>query len=272
MACAVVAATGGCAALVGVSPGRAAAGTPPRSQLTRIACHSTLDPARRTVSVVSVMRPVPGTRRLSVMLTLLAQRPGSARAQSVGRIGGLGVWVSPADPTLGRRPGDVWKLAKAVYDVDAPARYRFRVAFRWQGAHGRVLATATRQTGRCAERELRPDLLVKTVTVSSIAHHPRRERYVAVIANHGATASGPFQVSFTPGSGGRSQTRSVGSLAAGAIGREPFTGPACDAASPPIVVADPANRVNDFNRSNNALTVACPVASAASAASASAAR
>ncbi len=37
-----------------------------------------------------------------------------------------------------------------------------------------------------------------------------------------------------------------------------FTGPVCDAASPPTVVADPTGTVDESDRSNNALTVTCP--------------
>jgi hypothetical protein len=37
-----------------------------------------------------------------------------------------------------------------------------------------------------------------------------------------------------------------------------FAGPACDAASPPTVVADPTGTVDESDRSNNALTVSCP--------------
>ena len=254
IACAAAATVGGGAA----AAASASAGTPPRAQLTQFACHSTIDPAQRTVSVTSVMRPIPGTRTLSVRFELLAQPAGTSTPHIVGATAGLGVWVSPADRTLGRRPGDVWKLAKPVSDVDAPAGYRFRVEFRWLGAHGRVLARVTRQTGRCDERELRPDVLVEQVGVRAVPGHPAKDRYVAVIANRGASPSGQFSVLFTPRAGAAGQTRAVASLPAHATRRTAFTGPACNATSPPTVVADPGNQVDDANRSNNALTVACP--------------
>jgi hypothetical protein len=204
------------------------------------------------------MRPVAHTRTLSVRFSLLARAPGATQPVSVGDTGDLGRWLTPADPTLGRRPDDVWKLAKSVSDVDAPAAYRFRVDFRWLGRGGTVLATDSRKTPLCHERELRPDLLVRRVIVTPSAGHPRRARYVAVVANRGATASGPFSVSFAPGTGAGDTVRSVPSLRPGVQARVSFTGPACRAASPPTVVADAADRVDDFDRSNNALTVACP--------------
>jgi hypothetical protein len=210
------------------------------------------------VAVTSVMRPVAHTRTLSVRFSLLQRTPGSAQAVDVGQTGDLGRWLTPADPTLGRRPADVWKLAKSVSDVDAPAAYRFQVDFRWLGRGATVLATDSRKTPWCHERELRPDLLVRRVIVNPSAGHPRRDRYVAVVANRGATASGQFSVSFTPGTGAAATRRTVASLLPGGQVRVTFSGPACRAASPPTVVADAAGQVDDFDRSNNALTVACP--------------
>jgi hypothetical protein len=235
-----------------------AAGAPPRARLAGFACHSTLDPTSRSVSVTSVMRPVPGTQTLSVRFSLLERTPGAAQAVSVGESGDLGRWLTPSDPTLGRRPHDVWKLAKSVSDLDAPAAYRFAVDFRWVGQGGAVLSTGSLRTPLCHERELRPDLLVRRVIVTPAAARSRRMRYVAVIANRGATASGGFSVSFTPGTGAAAKSKQVGSLAPGAHVRVPFTGPVCRAASPPTVVADAADQVDDFDRSNNTLTVACP--------------
>lgn len=256
--CAAAAGGGlGAAGPWGSATATATTAAPPRAQLTLLACRSTPQPAHRRVSIITVMRPVPGTRTLSVRVSLLEKRPG-ALVQMIGHSGDLGRWVTPAQPTLGRRPGDVWKLAKVVYDVDAPATYRFRVSFRWLGAHGRVLKTATRQSGRCSVRELRPDVLVRDVAVAPVAGRPGRDRYVAVIANRGATASGPFSVLFTPGNGRPPQSRGVGSLRPRTSRRIAFVGPTCDGTSPPTVVADPTDRVDDYDRSNNALTVACP--------------
>ena len=133
---------------------------------------------------------------------LLERAAGTTR--SLAGAGDLGTWRSPKDPTLGRRAGDVWMLRKTVSDLDAPARYRFRVTFRWLGVHGTVLATAVRDSGSCTQRELRPDLLVRGTTVTDITGAPARQRYTADIADAGATAAGPFAVLFTPGDGSAS--------------------------------------------------------------------
>lgn len=252
-ALAPIAVTGGAAA---------SATTSPRSALTGFSCRRALDPPNRSMSIKAVMRPLTGTRTLSLKFDLLERTPGTTGTHTVTGAGDLGVWVSPMNATLGRRPGDVWQLNKAVYDLDAPASYRFRVSFRWLGVHGKVLGTAVRYSATCTQKELRPDLLVKSVAVSAIANHPSKERYTAVIANRGATAAGPFEVLFTPGDGTSPQTATVAKLRAHAVRDVSFTGPVCDASSPPTVVADATTQVDDDNRDNNALTVTCPAAPA----------
>lgn len=230
--------------------------TSPRDALTSFACQRALDPPNRSVSVKAVMHPVTGTRALSLKFDLLETAAGTTR--SLTGAGDLGVWLSPKDPTLGRRLGDVWELTKAVSNLDAPAGYRFRVTFRWLGAHAKVLATAVRQSGSCTQRELRPDLLVKSVSVTAIAHKPHKQLYTTVIANRGASSAGPFEVLFTPGNGSASQTHTVTRIDAHSSRRLSFVGPLCNPASPPTVVADSTNEVDDLSRDNNAMTVTCP--------------
>jgi hypothetical protein len=258
-----LAAVGACAATaaapLALAPAEARAAAPPAA-LTRITCHSALDPARRAVTVVSIMRHRPGTRSLAVRLSLLETVPGGFATPV--RDGDLGHWTTPTDAALGRLPADVWKLRKAVFNVDAPAVYRFRVTFRWSGRHGKVLFRQTLHTGRCGVRELRPDVLVRSVAVRSGTLAPGNDRYVAIIANRGRTASGPFEVEFAPGAaGGSPQTVPVASLGPWATTRVRFIGRACDPAVPPAVIVDPAGAVDDFDRSNNTFTVSCPVAS-----------
>jgi hypothetical protein len=241
---------------VGSCPAAAVAKALPRATLSGFTCQRALDPPSRSVAVKAIMRPVTGTRSLSLKFELTEQAGGASR--TLNGAGDLGVWLTPRDATLGRRSGDVWELTKSVSNLDAPAGYRFRVTFRWLGAHGRVLSTAVRQTGRCTQRELRPDLLVRGVTVAAIAHHPHKQRYTAVIADRGATGAGPFDILFTPGDGSAPLTKTIAHLAARSSVRVSFVGPACSAASPPTVVADSTSQVDDYDRDNNALTVTCP--------------
>ena len=246
-------------AVIGVAAGPAAsvaAATPPRSQLAGFACTHALDPGERAVSVDAVMRPLAGTRKLAIRIDLLQRSPGLPVQTVQG--GDLGLWKSPANPTLGRLPGDVWRLQKSVYNLDVPFTYQFRVSFRWTGTHGKVLGTATRYSRTCGQRELRPDLLVTSITVDPIAGHPNKQLYTAVIADQGLTGAGPFQVLFAPGDNSPPMTTTISFLGAGKSRTLTFVGPVCDPANPPTVSADSASQVDDFNRANNVMSAVCP--------------
>jgi hypothetical protein len=232
------------------------AATPARASLGAIACHQAVNPLQREVSVQATMRPLTATRGLEIKFGLSATTPGQAAAAVVAS--GLGQWLTPSDPTLGRRPGDIWKLSKAVYNLGAGS-YQYAVSFRWLGTQGKVLKTTTLTSSRCTIKELRPDLAVRSVKVTPVAGKPTRDRYLALIVNQGRSASGPFSVQLNPGVPGvAAQTKPTHSLGAGKRVAIRFTGPVCSAADPPSVVADPSGAVDDWQRSNNALTVACP--------------
>src|ERR1700744_208282 len=141
--------------------------TPPaRDALGAIACHQAITPLQRDVSVQATMRPVTGTQTLQIKFALSLSAPGEPATAVVAS--GLGQWLTPSDPTLGQRPADIWKLSKPVYNLGGGS-YQFSVAFRWLGADGKVLKTATIQSTSCTIKELRPDLAVRSVKVMSIA-------------------------------------------------------------------------------------------------------
>jgi hypothetical protein len=199
------------------------------------------------------MRPLTGTWRMAMRFELLARAQDATRFKPVSG-GDLRRWITPTNPTLGQRPDDQWIVDKPVVDLPAPAAYRFRVTFRWTGRHNRVLGEATRSAGVCQQPELRPDLLVRQVTVFATADSAVDD-YLAVIGNGGSTAAGPFQVIFSAGAS--DQARSVPRLGAHGSVRLRFTGPACDSAAPPAITIDPGERVDDFDRANNFQTVSC---------------
>jgi hypothetical protein len=236
-----------------------AAASSPRAQLTDFVCQRALDPATRAISITAVMRPLPGTRKLSVRFALLTRSQASPVATLV-RAGDLGTWISPTDRSLGQQPGDVWNVNKPVVDLTAPATYRFRVTFRWTGAGGRLLGSVVRYSQRCTQTELRPDLAVRSIAVGPIAARPNRDVYIAQIANLGASAAGPFEVLFAPGDGSPAKTRTVANLGAHRAVRVTFVGPLCSAGGAPTITADPNNQVDDSDRSNNVLTATCPAA------------
>jgi hypothetical protein len=235
------------------------AAAPPRAQLVGFSCARTLDPGARAVGITATMRPLTQTKRMAIRFELLQRSPGLPTEEVTN--GDLGTWRTPANPTLGQLPGDVWRLQKSVYNLDVPFTYQFRVTFRWTGLHGKVLGTATRTTRTCRQRELRPDLAVRSITVSAVADHPKKNLYTAVIANQGLTGAGPFQVLFAPGDTSAPVTDTVAYLGAGKTRTLSFTGPVCDAGNPPTVSADSASQVGDFDRSNNVLAATCPAAS-----------
>jgi hypothetical protein len=234
--------------------------TPPaRSQLTGFVCTHALDPGSRAVSIYAVMRPLSGTRKMAIRFDLLQRSPGLPVQTVQG--GDLGLWKAPTNPTLGQLPGDVWRLQKSVYNLDVPFTYQFRVAFRWTGAHGKVLGTATRYSRTCHLREMRPDLAVQSITVSSVAGHPKEDLYTAVIANQGLTGAGPFQVLFAPGDTSPPMTATISYLGAGKTRTLSFMGPVCDPTNPPTVSADSASQIDDFDRENNVMSAVCPAPS-----------
>jgi hypothetical protein len=230
-----------------------AAGDQSRAQLRSSDCHEALDPQDRSISVKAMMRPLPGTQKLQLKFDLLLGHDGSS-AQSSVHAGNLGTWLSPRNPTLGQVPADVWNFKKSIFQLDAPAIYRFKVSFRWLGSGGRVIGSAVHYTKRCRQQERRPDLLVGPISID-----PNGTTYRAVIRNAGATAAGPFVVLFVDGFA-TPQTMTVKLLKAGDSLPMSFTGPRCDPTAPPTITADSTLQVDDLNRANNSMTAVCPTA------------
>jgi hypothetical protein len=258
-AAAAVAARGGRRAALAVS-------TAPRAHLDSLICHTAPALADRSVSIRAVMRPVLDTRKMEMRFELLSR--SSAGSPFVDVPGaGLGSWISPSDPTLGRNAADVWLVPDVVRNLPAPAVYRYRVSFRWKGRHGRVLGTRTLTSSDCREPVFPPDLLVSSITVQPIVGKPKRDRYVVTILNDGVgpTPAG-FAVAFAPGAAATpgvtpvTTTKLLPSLGVGATDVVSFAGPACTAASAPTVVVDPGHTVAESSFTNNSLTVdpSCP--------------
>ena len=127
-----------------------ASGSTQDAQLRGFVCKQAQNPANRVVSVTAVMKPVTGTRTMELRFELLERAAGTHVMTEVSG-GDLDTWLSPRDRTLGRQPGDVWVLKHPVKDLAGPARYRFRVSFRWKGKHGRVLGKVARESSGCSE-------------------------------------------------------------------------------------------------------------------------
>lgn len=231
-----------------------------RAELQDLVCQRAADPVGRGVTITAAMRPVSGTSRMALKFDL-ERRPGRAGPFNVLRGHDLGRWVYPTNPpTLGQLAGDVWMLKHNVVNLRGPDYYRFRVSFRWLGSDGRVLGQAVRLSPLCYQPEPRADLQVRSITVNQLT--AQQDSYTALVHNGGATAAGRFSLELRTGSSAP-QSLSVQSLPGQSTVEETFTGPACTPGSSVTVTADPDRRVDDFNRSNNVLTVACPAPSGA---------
>lgn len=246
------------AVLVATTATTATAGLQPRTLLRAFSCHRALDPPDRSVSLTAVMRPLAGTRHMAMKFDLLMSSGGTTGSPTPVHAGDLGVWIRPRNPTLGRLPGDVWNVQKSVVNLAAPAVYRFRVMFRWTGSGGHWLGTTIRYSPKCRQRELRPDLLVRSIAVAPSANNPNYDIYTAVIANRGNSSAGPFVVLFAPADGSATETQTVALLRAHSSITQSFAGPVCTADNAPTITADSTSEVDDLNRDNNALTAICP--------------
>jgi subtilase family serine protease len=146
-----------------------------------------------------------------------------------------------------------------VVNLSGPATYKFRVTFRWLGSTGQVLSTAVQSSPACYQPELRPDLVVRSLTAKPIASGASagQDAYTATIANQGLSAAGTFVTEFINGNGA-SQTASVSALGSRSSVRQRFVAPPCAAGTTLTVIVDPAHTVDEYNLQNNTLTMECP--------------
>jgi hypothetical protein len=239
-----------------VGLGSAGAASVQKATLRDFVCLKGSDPPARGVSIQAEMRPLAATKHMAMRFDLLTRTSATGSYQAITQ-GDLGTWKTPSNPTLGQRPGDVWRLNKPVVDLSAPADYKFRVMFRWTGTRGRVIGTATRYSPVCFQPA--PQLVVQSITVTPVVGKPKRDRYSVVIANEGGVlALGPFDVQFTD-TGGPSlaETRTVQQLGAHKtrLLKPPFTGALC-ATGAVTVTVDPGEVVGP----SNSMTAVCPTA------------
>lgn len=248
----------GLAAVLAASATASASSSPsPRDSLGSFVCQKALDPPSRAVSVQSVMRPVTGTAKMQMRFQLMRQsKPGDQFRVVHGR--GLGSWISPQDPSLGQRPGDVWIVNHPVVDLPAPSTYHFRVSFRWLGSGGQQLSSAVQSSPDCYQPELRADLLVRSLTVTTLPAGD--DAYVAEIGNRGLTAAGPVEVDLA-GATAITLTQTLSSVGARSSARARFVAAACTAGAKLTVTVDPAHTIDEYDFDNNTLTIPCPAPS-----------
>jgi hypothetical protein len=253
-------------ALVAGSAAGAAAMAPvpaPNARLTSFVCQKARDPAERAVSITAVMRPVPGTMKMAMRFELLKR--ARRRSRPVALTGtDLGTWLTPTkDPTLGSRPGDRWVVNHPVTDLAGPAFYRFSVAFRWTDASSHVIGRAVRTSPLCFQPERRADIQVVAINVTPVAGSSGSDAYVAHIRNTGKTATGPFQVELSDGVPANTVYKSVAQVLPHHQRGVYFRAPACSAAAPVTITADPTQQVDVSSRSHSSMTTTCASAAPA---------
>jgi CARDB len=230
--------------------------------LRSFVCKPSLDPSQRTVSVTAVMPTMSGTQKLEMRFQLESFAAGQATAIHGGD---LGHWITPHPLTLGQQPADVWIVRHPVTGLTVPAVYHFKVTFRWIGAAGQILGTATRIGPNCRQPDLRPDLLVQSITVQPTPSVANTDDYFAVIGNSGLTPATDVEVLFRPGGTAAPQSVTVARLRPHSTHTVEFTGPLCTAARPPTITVDPNDLIDVSSRASSSMTATCPASAAAGA-------
>jgi hypothetical protein len=223
-----------------------------------LACHRSPSIDERVAVGGTWMRPIAGGSRLALKLDLYERAPGQ-RWTLRSDVPGLGTWTTPSDAQLGAEAGDVFKYRQAVGRLVVPAAYRFRVAFRWLDADGAVVREAARTTAPCRQPDLRPDLVL--LSVSALPAGDGSVRYVVRVGNEGRSPVGRAVVAATlPGDVAPGlATHVVRALSSGGSAIVRFIGPGCAAGEQPAsFAADPSNAVEETDEANNALAGVCP--------------
>jgi hypothetical protein len=221
--------------------------------LRGFACHRSLDPSKRSVTVTAVMGTIAGTERLQIRFALLELTP-HGRALIHG--GDLGQWISPSSPTLGQHPSDRWVVNHPVTGVPVPASYRFKVRFRWIGQGGQVIGRIQKETVSCRQPDLRPNLNVRLLSSEKVSGG---DRYTVQVGNGGLTGATNVQLAFLPGGGLQPVTKTIARVRSHESVRRSFVGPACTPSSAPATITvDPNDLIDEVTRADNSITVACP--------------
>ncbi len=150
-------------------------------------CETSSLPVGRVASFVGSMPAIDGATQMQMRFELQRRRPAERLWRSVKGAQGFGVWET-ADPG---RAGFVFH--KRVDGLQVPATYRAGVRLRWLDGDGEILRSARRRTAACAQPDLRPDLVVKSLRAVLDAR-PAFAIYTVLVCNDGRSDAGPFAV------------------------------------------------------------------------------
>ena len=229
-----------------VAPASAAARLPVAARLS--ACTPGATAAERSFDVAARMRRIAGARRMAIRFDVGVRYPGEARYHAV-RAAGFRVWLKSS-----RRAGS-YERYRTVNGLEAPARYRVRVGFRWYRRDGRVLKTVSRVTRSCFEPDPRPDL--RFAAARSRVLLDGRVRFAVDVRNTGFSSSGPSAVTLRAADG-TEQAKALPALAPGEQVTRTWVRAACAPDFEPLAVLDPEGTVDERREADNARRLACP--------------
>lgn len=239
--------------VAGTAAPAAAESTAGNAYLRGFACHRSLDPSKRSVTVTAVMSTIAGVQHLQMRFQL---QDRTAHGTTLIHGGDLGQWISPSSPTLGQHSSDQWVVNHPVTGVPVPGSYRFKVFFRWIGNGGQVLAQTQKTTDTCRQPDLRPNLYVKLESTQAVSSG---DQYTVQVGNSGLTAATGIELQFSPGGAAQPITKTIARLPAHQSVQRTFVGPACTSSSLPVMITvDPNFLIDDVSRADNSITVPCP--------------
>jgi hypothetical protein len=200
-------------------------------------------PADRAAEFQARMGKVGEASKLKMRFTLQVRRTGQKTYHRVAAPG-FRSWTTA-------QPGVTsWVFSRRVESLLGPARYRAQVRFQWIDADGRTVARAKRSSRSCFQPDHRPNLKLKALTRQG------KHRYLALVANTGRTAPGPFDVQLAVGAT-LLEPITVADLEPGAKRLVTLRGPVCAPGSSATATADPLDLVDERSEADNALTIAC---------------
>jgi hypothetical protein len=235
-------------ALIGASAAAVAhgqSGARPVLRAGLTTCQTGSAPSDRYAVFTGSMPSDTGVTAMAMRFNLLERTPGGSWTAV-----SLPHWGVFERTTKAGVPGFIF--AKRVQQLAAPARFRAVIDFRWFDANGQLLRSARRTSPVCRQPDPRPDLHVNRVIFAG------QRLSGVVVGNRGRGDAAAFAV--TVSRSGASATQTVDSLPVGAERTLAFDIGRCTAGEPIRIALDPAGAIDEADKADDSVTVACPQA------------
>jgi hypothetical protein len=212
----------------------------------KVDCRKGDSPQSRSATFEGRMQALPGTRRMWMRFTLLqrgAQGPFTPVQER-----DLKPWRKS------RRGVGSFNYSQTVNNLRSGATYRMRVSFRWLGRGGKLIRTARRISGVCAQSGPLPNLEIQRVDAMAGADN-RTVVYSAEVVNSGEGAAQKIGVTLAV-DGAELDAGEVDSLGPGEARTVKFNGPPCR--NRIVATVDPRSGVPEVRERDNVLRTGCP--------------